>query len=108
MTPEKTPENFNWIIYVSVIGLSAIVGFVSFVIRVKARHARSWNIVEMIAEICTSAFASGLIFYLCQWRNLEPLLTAIFSGIAACIGSRSIMFFEQLMESEFAQEREKS
>jgi len=107
MTPEKSPENFGWITYAWVIGLSAMGGFVSFMRKVKDGHARAWNIVELIGEICTSAFAGVMTFYLCEYSNFDQLLTAAFVGIAGHMGSRSIMLFERLMESKFPQGSEK-
>jgi len=54
MTPEKSPENFGWLTYAWVFGLSAMGGLVSFMRKVKDGHARAWNIVELIGEVCTA------------------------------------------------------
>ncbi|QDD62638.1 hypothetical protein EJD96_00015 (plasmid) [Herbaspirillum seropedicae] len=107
MTPDKSPETFGWITYAWVIGLSALGGFVSFMRKVKDGHARAWNFVELIGEVCTSAFAGVMTFYLCEWSNFAPLLTAAMVGVAGHMGSRSIMLLERMMESKFPQGGEK-
>lgn len=99
--PEKSPETYSYLTYMWVIGLSALGGAVAFARKVKEGHARAWNFAEFFGEICTSAFAGVMTFYLCEWSLMSPLLTAALVGIAGHMGSRAIFLLEKAAESKF-------
>ena len=99
--PEKSPENYTWLTYAWVFGLSALGGAVSFLRKVKDGHARAWNFAEFFGEIFTSAFAGVMTFYLCEWSGFAPLATAAFVGIAGHMGSKAMAHLEGFFESRF-------
>lgn len=99
--PEKSPENFTWLTYAWVFGLSALGGAVSFIQKVKNGHARAWNFAEFAGEISTSAFAGVMTFYLCEWSGFAPLASAAFVGIAGHMGSKAMAHLESFFESRF-------
>jgi LydA holin phage, holin superfamily III len=98
---EKTPETFTTLTYLWVFGLSALGGIVSFARKVREGHARAWNFVEFIGEIVTSSFAGVMTFYLCEWSNFAPLLTAAMVGIAGHMGSRAIFLLEAFFDQKY-------
>lgn len=97
----KDPTSFGWITYLWVILLSALGGFVSFTRKMRNGSARVWNFVELIGELCTSAFAGILTFWLCEHAGVAPLVTAAFVGIAGHAGSRALFAFERWAQSRF-------
>lgn len=99
--PEKSPENYELITYLWVIGLSALGGVVSFIHKVKHGNAKAWNFIEFFGELATSAFAGVLTFYLCEWSGFDRLATAAFVGISGHMGSKAIKLLEGFFESRF-------
>lgn len=97
----KDPASFGWITYVWVVLLSALGGFVSFTRKMRNGSARVWNFVELIGELCTSAFAGIITFWLCEHSSVPPLLTAAAVGIAGHAGSRALFAFERWAASKF-------
>ena len=61
--PEKSPESYSLITYSWVIALAILGGIVSFIRKMQLGQARIFNIVELIGEIVTSAFAGILTFW---------------------------------------------
>ena len=57
MTPDKDPSTYGLITYLWVTGLAAWGGLVNFYRKVKSGETRAFNVVELIGEIATSAFA---------------------------------------------------
>lgn len=105
--PEKSPENYTLLTYAWVFGLSAWGGFVSFLRKVKAGHARAWNFIELIGEIATSVFAGIVTFYLCEWSGFSQIATAAFVAIAGHMGTRAIFQLEDVFTSRFPGKSEK-
>ena len=99
--PEKSPETYSLITYAWVIGLSAAGGAVAFIRKYRAGHIRAFNVVELVGECTTSAFAGVMTFYLCEWSNMSQLATASFVGIAGHMGSRAIYNMEIFFERKF-------
>lgn len=101
MDIEKSPETYSLITYAWVIGLSAAGGAVAFIRKFKAGHVRAFNVIELVGECATSAFAGVMTFYLCEWSNFSALATAAMVGIAGHMGSRAIVNLELFFESRF-------
>jgi len=99
--PEKSPENYTWMTYAWVFGLSALGGVVSFIRKFKEGHVRAFNFVEFVGELVTSAFAGVITFWLCEWAKIPPLMTAALVGIAGHMGSRAIFLLEKWVEMRF-------
>lgn len=99
--PEKDPTNYSWITYGWVLLLAAFGGTVNFARKMREGHTRAVNITEFIGEIITSGFAGLLTFWLCEWQNISPLLTAILVGISGHMGSRAIFGMEKMAERRY-------
>lgn len=96
--PEKDPASYGLITYAWVFALSVLGGTASFFSKVKAGAARWFNIAELIGEMFISAFAGVATFYLCEFANFAPLLTAVLVAIAGHMGTRAIFVLEQFFE----------
>lgn len=99
--PEKDPTTYAALTYVWIIVLSCVGGIVSFMRKVKSREARPFNAPEFLGEILTSGFTGVITFYLCEWANLNQLLTAALVGISGHMGSRALILFERWAEKRF-------
>ena len=71
--PEKDPSTYGLITYLWVTGLAAWGGLVNFYRKVKSGETRAFNVVELIGEIATSAFAGLITFWLCEAAQFNPL-----------------------------------
>jgi LydA holin phage, holin superfamily III len=98
---DKSPETFSYITYLWVLGLSALGGVVAFARKVREGHARAWNFAEFVGELVTSGFAGVMTFYMCEYSNFAPLLTASLVGIAGHMGSRAIFLLESFLDAKY-------
>lgn len=99
--PEKDPGSYAVFTYFWVILLSVVGGFVSFYHKVQRGLASPFSITELIGELITSGFAGVLTFWLCEWSQVTPLLTAVLVGISGHMGARAIFQIEQWAERKF-------
>ena len=99
--PEKNPENYQLLTYLWVIGLASWGGVVSVMRKMKDGRARAFNIMELVGEIFTSAFAGILTFWLCESAGFSGLVTAAFVGISGHMGSRAIGMMENYFSKKF-------
>jgi CHASE2 domain-containing sensor protein len=98
----KDPTTYSWLTYAWVIAWSVLGGLVSWYGKIKAGQARPFNLAELVGEISTSAFAGISTFYVCEWGAVDPLLSAVFIGIAGHMGTRFIFFAEKMLERRLA------
>lgn len=103
MTPEKDPTNYSLITYAWVTAVAVIGGVVNFHRKMREGATRAFNLTEFIGELITSAFAGILTFWLCEWSNTPPLLSAVFIAISGHMGSRAIFGLEKWAERKFLQ-----
>ncbi len=96
----KDPLAYSLRQYGFLLGVAILGGIVSWAAKVKAGVVSAWNLMHLIGELCTSAFAGLLCFWICESMGVAPLLTASFVGVAGHMGTRAIAAFE-----EFAQRR---
>ena len=93
--PDKDPSTYGLITYLWVTGLAAWGGLVNFYRKVKSGETRAFNVVELIGEFATSAFAGLITFWLCEAAQIDPLVTAALVGISGHMGSRALYHFER-------------
>ena len=96
--PEKDPTNYSLLTYLWVLGLSAMGGLVSFFKKVQQGVARPFNLFEIVGEVVTSGFAGVITFYLCEWAEMDRMLTAALVGVCGHMGSRAFTLFEKVLE----------
>ena len=95
MTPDKDPSTYGLITYLWVTGLAAWGGLVNFYRKVKSGETRAFNVVELIGELATSAFAGLITFWLCEAAQIDPLVSAALVGISGHMGSQALYRFER-------------
>ncbi len=84
--------------YAWVIGVAILGGCASFYQKVKSGQARWFNFSELVGELATSALAGVITYWLAQYGNLNPYLTAALIGIAGHMGSRALFMLEKMFE----------
>lgn len=104
--PEKDPTNYPLLTYLWVFLLASWGGLVSFMRKRRMGAARPFNFVELVGELCTSAFAGVLTFWMCEAAGIQPLFTAALVGISGHMGSRAIFHLEQFAESRLGVKKE--
>lgn len=91
----KDPLDYSLRTYGVMLGIALLGGFVSWYAKVKKGELPAWSVHHLIGELATSALAGLLCFWLCEWANFQPLLTAALTGIAGHMGTRAITLYEQ-------------
>lgn len=94
----KDPLNFSLRQYGLILCLSIFGGIVSWYAKVRKGEASVTSIGGMIGEVTTSAFAGLIAFYLCEFANLAPLLTAACAGMAGHAGPRGVAILETYLQ----------
>ena len=87
--------------YAFLLGLAVLGGFVSWYSRVRKGEIAAWNVQHLIGELATSAFAGLIAFWLCEWANLPPVLTAAIVGVSGHMGTKAISLAEGALKSRF-------
>lgn len=98
---ERDPTSYPFITYAWVFGLAILGGVVNFMRKLQEGHVRAFNIVELVGEIVTAAFAGVITFWLCESTGISPLVTAALVGISGHMGSRALFLFEDFLKSKF-------
>ncbi|RZI62320.1 MAG: hypothetical protein EOP37_03180 [Rubrivivax sp.] len=90
----KGPLDYSLKQYGFILGVALLGGIVSWSHKVRKGDAQAWNLMQLIGELTTSAFAGLLAFWLCELSGAPALLGAALVGIAGHMGSRAINTFE--------------
>lgn len=97
----KGPLDYSLKQYGMTLAIALLGGLVSWLAKVRKGDASPWNVMQLVGELCTSAFAGLMAFWLCEWSGAPPLLSAALTGIAGHMGTRAISTFEQFAEKRF-------
>ncbi|NOR64555.1 MAG: hypothetical protein GQ468_00895 [Candidatus Scalindua sp.] len=95
--PTRDPSTYAIATYVWVIGLSLWGGLVSYARKVKTQTIPRYSILEFIGEMATSGFIGVVTFFLCEFAQLDRLVTAAMVGISGHAGSRAIFQVESFL-----------
>ena len=100
----KTPGAYSLKEYTMVLAVAVLGGLVAFYNKVRRGELPGYKIHNLIGELCTSAFAGLLTFWLCEWGNVPQLLTIAFVGVSGHAGTVAIAWLERTLE-RFAEAR---
>lgn len=95
-----SPLTFDLLTYLWVIGLSAWGGLVNYYRKYRCCEISGFSFFEMSAELSTAAFAGVLTFLTCQAAHFTSLFTAVMVGVSGHMGSRSVAFFENMLQEK--------
>lgn len=96
MIPEKSPENFELITYLWVLGLATLGGVVQFL--KKWKNGRKWKWSDLLIDLVTAAFAGLTTFFICEWIGIPQVGAAALTGISGHFSSKAINLFGKLLE----------
>ena len=99
---EKDPLNYSILTYGWVLLVSVWGGVASFLRKSKEGVVRPFNLTDLIGEVLTSAFIGVITFWLCEWGNTPPLLSAAMIGISGHMGSRGLYQLESWLTSKYS------
>lgn len=98
---DKDPLDFPLRQYAFLLGVALLGGLVSWYAKVRAGTVQAWNIMALVGELATSAFAGLMAFWLCAWSGTPQLVTAALVGVAGHMGARAIAAFEAWAQKRF-------
>ena len=98
---DKDPLDYPLRQYAFLLGVALLGGVVSFYAKVKNGSAHAWNLMHLIGELATSAFAGLLAFWVCAYADTPPLIMAALVGVAGHMGTRAIAMFEEWAAKRF-------
>ena len=85
--------------YLWVFGLSILGGIVAYMRALRRESNRTFRMIEFIGELCTSAFAGILAFWLCTAMEVPQLVMAATIGVAGHMGSSAIQLMEDFLKA---------
>lgn len=94
----KTPLSYSLSEYGVVLATALLGGVASWFMKVRRGELLLWNLSALIGELCVSAFAGLLAFWICEWLELKPLLTAALVAMAGHAGARGLGWAEMLAQ----------
>lgn len=94
----KTPLSYSLSEYGVVLATALLGGIASWFMKVRRGELLLWNLSALIGELCVSAFAGLLAFWICEWLELKPLLTAALVAMAGHAGARGLGWAEMLAQ----------
>jgi len=96
--PEKDPFTYSLITYYGVMFLSFWGGVTDYIRKIKKGSIKH-SITEFIGTICISVFVGVVTFFFCEAIELNPLYSAVVISISANMGNKSLVIFENGIES---------
>jgi CHASE2 domain-containing sensor protein len=97
-TVVKDPMSYPVSQYGFMLALSLLGGFVSWYAKVKRGELVASNLMSLVGELSTSALAGLLAFYVCEWLDVVPVLTAALVGVSGHMGTRGITLAEETLQ----------
>ena len=94
-TAEKDPLNYSLGQYGAMLSIALLGGLVSWIGKVRRGDVGAWNIMQLVGELATSAFAGLLCFWICEAFGTPSLVTISLVGISGHMGTRAIIIFER-------------
>lgn len=90
----RTPVSYSLQEYGFVLGTALLGGMASWYMKVRRGELVAWNLAALIGELCVSAFAGLIAFWLCEYFVLNPLLTSAIVGMSGHAGAKGLGWLE--------------
>jgi hypothetical protein len=95
--PGKRPIQYSMLTYMWVLGLSAWGSLVQVIRRATDQELTlKMKLQFIIAEVTISTFAGMVTFFLCEWAQMDKMLSAAFIAISGHMGARAIILTENM------------
>lgn len=96
--PEKDPTLWSFATWILVAAISLIGGLSSWYRRVKAGHARTFNLIELAGEVSISFLMGFTGFVVADWYFDSHGIAAGIAGMSAHFSTRLLFSAEGLIE----------
>ncbi len=90
----KTPLSYSLKEYGVVLATALLGGLASWWMKVRKGEMLAWNLSSLIGELCVSAFAGLIAFWLCEYFAFNPLLTSAVVGMSGHAGAKGLVWLE--------------
>lgn len=97
----KDPSSYVLKDYIWALGIPILGGIVAHIrhhrrMQVAGRRRSPWKSgLYLLKDVIVSGFVGLITFYLCEFQDVHPLMTASILGIAGHMGSRMIFVLEE-------------
>lgn len=92
----RNPLSYSLKEYAFVLLMALAGGMASWWAKVRRGEVGAGSLSALIGELSMSAFAGLMVFYLCEWMQLNPLLTACVVGMSGHAGARALTWLEHI------------
>jgi len=99
----KTPLSYSLTEYGVVLATALLGGLANWYTKAKNDPSGSYSAAALIGELCVSAFAGVIAFWLCEYFEMQPLLTAAAVGMAGHAGARGLDWLERYLRKSAEQ-----
>jgi hypothetical protein len=97
----KDPLNYPLKQYGFMLLTALLGGLVSWYAKVRKGEVMAWNVMQLVGELATSAFAGLICFWVCEASGLAISWTVPLVGIAGHMGTRAISAFESFAQRKW-------
>lgn len=94
--PQNDPQNYPILTYIWVIVLSIWGGITHNIRKIRSGDLKRFSFSELIGDITLSGFIGVMTFWLCEYSKIDPMLQAVFIGIASHMGARALFPIEKM------------
>jgi fatty acid desaturase len=104
---ESTPKNpldYPLKQWMFILGLALFGGWASWWAKVRDGKVAAYNLAALIGELAISAFVGVVVFFICEYFNFPPLLTAAIVGVAGHMGTKALTLIEEIAEKRARQQ----
>lgn len=98
-TTVKTPLSYSLSEYGVVLAVALLGGIANWYIKAK-NDPGGYSLAALVGELCVSAFAGVIAFWLCEAFAVAPLLTAAAVGMAGHAGARGLDWLERMLKRQ--------
>jgi len=105
--PHKDPQNYSFLTYAWVFAMAMLGGVAHNVKKLKDGTLARFSFSELIGDLIISGFLGVVTFFLCEYVELDRMLTAALIGMSAHQGTRGIYFLEEIVARRFKLETKK-
>ncbi len=80
------------------LAIALLGGFVSWFGKVRRGELAAANLMHLIGELCTSAMAGLLAFWVMQWLGTPDMLQAAVVGVSGHMGTKAVVWAEDVLK----------
>lgn len=103
---EKDPTTWSYSVWLLAACSAFAGGAINWWAKVKAGHARVFNVIELIGEIFTSGFVGMGVFMLLAGMDQPLGVCAAAAGIGGHMGTRLLFALERAVEAKLSKDEE--